>query len=64
MRGLELLEAMLRGIAKEVTGGAGPEKDCKRCARRHPSRRDCGLVPVERTAKSGRTVRWTHPSNV
>ena len=40
----------------------GPIKWCKFCHRKHPSREECDLVLVTRTAKSGRVVnRWAHP---
>lgn len=41
----------------------GPVKWCKTCGREHKARADCGLVEVERIAKSGRTVkRWAQPA--
>lgn len=40
----------------------GPIKWCRTCGRKHQARAECGLVQVERIAKSGRKVmRWAQP---
>lgn len=40
----------------------GPVKWCRFCGRKHAARADCGLVEVERVAKSGcKVMRWALP---
>lgn len=50
---------------KRAADKLGPVRWCRRCARRHPSHADCGLIKVTVPAKNGRMVeRLIHPRTV
>jgi hypothetical protein len=59
------LGLVLSGMARELLGGQGPVKWCKRCGRKHGSKARCPLVTIAVQLENGRMVqRRVHESRV